>query len=58
MAIGTTTVSGAYSVDDKAGIKAFIESTIPATKFSGAHVFVIPAANGLQCYIGCIEGAA
>ena len=57
MAPGATTISGSYKMT-QAGFtaaEAFIEARITSTT-SGAQVFIIPAANGLEFFVGVTEG--
>lgn len=58
MTAGDTTVSGAFSVENVADIKTFVEENIASTISSGAQVFAYPAANGQQVYVGVVEGEA
>ena len=55
MVAGTTTISGSFKVNDKTGIKAFVESIVSST-ISGAMVFTYPDASGMGVYIGVCEG--
>lgn len=58
MVWGDTTVSGAYAVNDTAGIKGYVEAVSKTiTNISGMTVFSYPAANGLQVYVGLISEA-
>ena len=57
MGAGATTVSGAFGINDKTGIEAFIESIITST-LSGASVFTYPDAAGMGVYVGVVEQAA
>lgn len=55
MAVGTVTVSGAFGVNDTAGIKAFLESILTA---SGSIVTSWRDAGHGGVYIAAMEGAA
>ena len=56
MAFGDVTISGAYAVNDTTGVDGFITSTLGNAAISNANVFTYPAANGMQVYVGVIEG--
>ena len=49
--VATVVVSGAYRVDDTAGIDAFLTANLGGA--AGDVVSVIPVANGQQCFIIC-----
>lgn len=55
MAAGDCTISGAYAISDKAGIKAFIESVSVAK--AGESIFIIPAGKN-TIMVGVVEGGA
>ena len=52
MAAGAYVISGAYAVNDTAGIAGFINAK---GQLSGQAIFTYPSANGLQVYVGVME---
>jgi len=53
MAVGATTISGAYTVADGTWIDTFFTTYFTV---SGSQVLVLPDANNSKFYLGIVEG--